>query len=151
VTIWGTVGRSGDLVATASARSLLEPERDPSDNTATLTLRSALPMASAAPPAAPFSRAKVTRGIVVTGIPIVGGILRATLPVWQDPARQVGLHWQICDLRCATIAGASGQILKLVPRFARHSVRLLVTARVDGIAVATTSRQIAVQKRRSRR
>jgi hypothetical protein len=85
---------------------------------------------------------------MLRGTPVVGHTLTATAPVWSAPPTRVAYRWQRCTHNtCTTVANASRQALKLTPRDAGHSVRLVATALIDGTTVESVSKKLAVRAR----
>jgi IPT/TIG domain/Domain of unknown function DUF11 len=130
VTIFGTVAQPGELELSATAASLLEPELDASDNTATLKL---VPPPSPPSPATngggpPASRLPVPRP---SGARVAGSVLRVPL------LPGVRYRWQLCTAkRCVPIPGATKAALRLLRSYGGKSVRVFETR--GGAAVVST-------------
>lgn len=92
--------------------------------------------------------ARAVRAPVVHGRPVVGHTLVAAAPVWSATPASVRYQWQRCTATsCVRISGATKLELRLTPRDARHSVRIVATAAIDGQTVDTTSKKVAVARR----
>jgi hypothetical protein len=92
--------------------------------------------------------ARAVRAPVVHGRPVVGHTLVAAAPVWSATPASVRYQWQRCTATsCARISGATKLELRLTPRDARHSVRIVATAAINGQTVDATSKKVAVARR----
>jgi hypothetical protein len=78
----------------------------------------------------------------------VGRVLSAAPAVWSETPTSVRYQWQRCTVaQCARIGGATRLELRLTRRDARHSVRIVATAAIDGELVETASNKVAVARR----
>ena len=83
----------------------------------------------------------------LSGIPTVGRLLTATVPVWSATPMRVTYQWQLCTKTgCASIKGATQLTLKLTKRTAGHTVRIVATATFDGRKVESVSKRIAIRR-----
>jgi hypothetical protein len=84
---------------------------------------------------------------VIHGRPVVGRVLSATPAVWSKTPASVRYQWQRCTAAlCARISGATRLELRLTRRDARHSVRIVATASIDGELIQTASNKVAVAR-----
>jgi Domain of unknown function DUF11 len=151
VTITGTVTQAGELDATASVRSVVEPEVDPSDNTATLKLEPAV-----AKPVAPPVLESVGGRLTPPRAAHVGraAIVKVSFSVNEPVALTITVHGQGAQLRkilrASTIAGARtgklhGQLVygvnqaRTVPLLLRIGYRSLVRGQTYRILVVATT------------
>jgi hypothetical protein len=142
VTVWTRVRTAGELDLTATVKSLLEPELDPTNNTATLKLLPAASAGSLTPPPA------VTRRPLITGVAVVGRTLRAGTPTWTQRPQSLTWQWLLCTRHvCKPIAGATRPTLKLAHAYAGHSVEAVATARFAGVTIRSASKPIVVRAR----
>jgi hypothetical protein len=81
----------------------------------------------------------------IHGTPTVGSVLTATAPVWNVQPTRVAYRWQLCAASCSWIRGATKLTLRLGPRYAGHSVRIVATATVNGVTMTSASKVIAVR------
>jgi hypothetical protein len=85
---------------------------------------------------------------VLHGTPTVGRTVTATPPTWSAAPTRVTYRWQRCTATaCTTIANATRLTLRLTRSDAAHSVRLVATATIDGVAVVSRSAKLAVRTR----
>lgn len=135
VTIAGTVGAAGPQTLSAAAHHD-GVETNPADDSATFTL-----------PLLPPPTPKPAKAPAIKGSPRPGKVLHATLPQWPATPTQVAYRWQLCTkTRCVAIPRQTRRTLKLLPRWAGHSVRIVATARIDGKRVRLASRKVAIRR-----
>ena len=145
VTIWGTVGLSGEQLLSARATSLveLEPAATLADNTATLTLL---------PPAAPASDQPTTilralRLPSIVGTLRVGRIVRVRPGTWQGVPTTITYRWELCTARgCRPLRGAQKTSLA-VPASAGNRLRVVATARLGVRVARSTSAALVIHRR----
>jgi hypothetical protein len=88
---------------------------------------------------------KAVRSPVIHGRPVVGRTLVAAAPIWSATPTRVSYQWQRCTgTRCSRIKGATTRTLRLTRRDARHSVRIVATAAIDGQDVESLSKKVEV-------
>jgi hypothetical protein len=143
VWIFGTVGQDGEQDFTATATSLLEPEFDPRDNTATLKLPPVSTTASGpfAPPP------QVLRVPKLVGSGRIGGLLRVAPGAWSTAPMRVTYRWELCMRRCVTIPSATTKTLRIIRSYAGHSIRIVATATFESVSRSTPSARIKVRPR----
>jgi hypothetical protein len=161
VTIWGTVGQAGQLVATASVKSLSEVElaANLSDNTATLTLSPPLTNPGGGTggdkPAAGGGGAiaAVVHAAAVSGVPATGHVLRAVAVRWSKKPSRVTYRWQSClsaiagGAKCSAIKGATKASLAVTKTLRGRAVRVVVTATVAGKKLTSVSKPVVIRRR----
>jgi hypothetical protein len=143
VQIFGAVGQAGAQTVTATATSLVEPELDPSDNSATLTLGT--PAAVPQTPAAASLAVRVRP--TVTGTPRAGHVLVARAASWTVPPAHVAYQWQRCTSHgCLAIHGATSRTLRLTRAFVGRTVRVVETATEGASRAVAVSRSLLVRR-----
>jgi hypothetical protein len=156
-TLQGFVNRTGELDATATATSTVEPEASATTADNTVTLRLSPPPATlptstvtttttTTPPKPPALLAAIAPPKVV-GVPIVGRTLRAIAPRWNRKPDRVSYGWQRCTRTCRAIAGATKQTWKPAAADAGKRVRVVVTAKAKSQIASAASRQITIKNR----
>jgi hypothetical protein len=98
VIVWGTTRSSGELDATATVTSLVEPEANPADNITTLKLL--VP----APPAPTSAVVELERPPKIARS---GRALRVVPPTWTAAAQRLAFQWQRCTRTCVSVRGAT--------------------------------------------
>lgn len=145
VTIWTTVRMAGNIHATATARSLLEPELDPTNNTIVLRLP-AVPTPSVDPFLPP---PLALRAPHISGLADVGETLRVTAPAWTTTPSDVSYRWLLCKASaCTPIPHATSVRLTLRPSFAGHTVEVIATGTFGSTSASSTSKRVNVHARR---
>lgn len=82
------------------------------------------------------------------GTAAVSHALHATAPTWSSAPTSVTYRWERCTrAACTPIANATGLMVRLTSRDARHSVRFVATATIDGATVVSRSAKLAVRPR----
>jgi len=68
-------------------------------------------------------------------------------PTWSGTPTRVTYQWQLCtETGCAPIKSATRLTLKLTKRTAGRTVRIVATARFDGLKVESVSKRIAIRR-----
>jgi hypothetical protein len=151
VTIWGTVGQAGELVATATVTGLVETELAATLADNTVTLKISPPVQSGGGGGNTGGGNQIVtpsavRAPALSGKPTTGSILRAVPATWSQKPTRVSYQWQLCATACVAIKNANSPTLKLLKRYAGKSVRVVVTARFPGATVKSASKKVAVKK-----
>jgi hypothetical protein len=146
--IQGAVGRAGEQNLTVTAMSLVEPERDSSDNTVTLKLVPTAPPA-AAPAAGGAAGVTVARVVApkLKGPARPGGTLRVTPAVWPSPPSSVHYRWQSCRPRCTTIRGATRPAFHVTRAFRGFGIRVVATALIGQKTMTAVSKTVRIATR----
>jgi hypothetical protein len=151
VTIWGTVGQAGELVATATVTGLVETELATTlaDNTVTLKISPPVQPGGGSGDTGGGNQAatpSVVRAPILSGKPMTGSVLHAAPARWSQKPTRVSYQWQLCAKKCVAIKNANSTALKLPKSYAGKSVRVVVTARFPGATVKSASKRVAVRK-----
>ena len=92
------------------------------------------------------SQPRAVRAPLIHGRPLVGRTLVAVAPTWSATPTRVTYQWQRCTATsCSRIPGATTRTLLLTKRDARHSVRIVATAAIDGQDVESSSERVRVR------
>ena len=143
INITGTVGTTGAQTAAATVTHWLE-EGNPADNTMALTLNP--PATTSSGSSGGITASALTRAAIL-GKPKVGSILRAKQPKWSATPTLVTYHWQLCTPHaCTTIKHATKHTLTLRNPYAGHTIRLLITATINGQTITSTSTTLHITK-----
>ncbi len=90
----------------------------------------------------------VVRPPAVHGTQVSGDRLVATPPTWNAAPTRVAYQWQSCTLSgCRPMAGQRTLALRLSPRDAGHTVRIVATATFGTFVLTSASKRIAVRAR----
>jgi hypothetical protein len=143
VTVWGTVAQAGELDATATVTSLVEPDPSSTNNTAALTLMPESTSGSSGPPAPTLA---VKTKPSVTGIPLVGRTLRGIVGTWTTAPAEVVYRWQRCSRSaCNAIPKATGRTYRLRRSDAGRRIRFVAVGYAQAERVVSISRAVSVR------
>jgi uncharacterized protein DUF11 len=125
VTVFGTVAQPVPLTFGATVTSMLEPELDPSNNAAAVTLLPAQPVVEGTSGGGAALRA--LRAPRIVGSARVGRTLHVLAARWSRVPAHVTYRWQLCrGARCTVLA--RGTTLHVKRSYAGRSVRVVATA-----------------------